>query len=223
MPGYYAEKLAADRLRRCYEVAPPRVRAYLEAEIEHVLGRIGPSDAVLELGCGYGRALTRLAPRAQRLIGIDTAVPSLELAAERLGEFANTHILAMDAVALGFRDGVFDMVVCIQNGISAFKVGQTDLIKETVRVTRSGGRVLFSSYAEKFWDCRLEWFEIQAANGLLDEIDHTRTGNGVIVCRDGFRATTVGPKEFAALVSAVGVQSTIVEVDGSSVFCEIRV
>ena len=52
----------------------------------------------------------------------------------------------MDAAALGFRDRVFDVVVCIQNGISAFKVDRRALIAEAIRVTRPGGSVLFSSY-----------------------------------------------------------------------------
>lgn len=49
---------------------------------------------------------------------------------------------------LGFRNRRFDVVVCIQNGISAFKVDQRKLIGETMCVTRSGGTLLFSSYSE---------------------------------------------------------------------------
>jgi hypothetical protein len=37
VPGYYSERLAAERLRACYDLAPPRTSAYLEAEIEFVL------------------------------------------------------------------------------------------------------------------------------------------------------------------------------------------
>lgn len=60
-PGDYDENLSAERLRRCYEVASSRVWQYLEDEIEHVLTYVEPSCAVLELGCGYGRVLERLA------------------------------------------------------------------------------------------------------------------------------------------------------------------
>ena len=45
-----------------------------------------------------------------------------------------------------------------------------------VDVTRPGGRVLFSSYAEAFWDHRLAWFRLQAREGLLGEIDEAATG-----------------------------------------------
>ena len=223
MPGYYEDTLSAERLRRCYEIAPPRVRQYLEAEVRHVLGRIGSSDMVLELGCGYGRVMEKLAAKAGLVVGIDTSMSSLKLAKELLVGFSNCRLAAMDAVSLGFGDAVFDLVMCIQNGISAFQVSQRDLVRESVRVTRRGGRVLLSSYAEKFWEARLEWFELQAAHGLVGEIDWERTGEGVIVCKDGFRATTVGPEEFAALASSLGFESVIEEADGSSVFCEIRV
>ena len=223
MPGYYADKLSAERLRQCYEIAPPRVRQYLEAEIEHVLGKIKPSHLVLELGCGHGRVLQELTPKARAVVGIDTSLPSLNLAKNLLSELPDCYLVAMNAVSLAFWDAVFDVVVCIQNGISAFGVSRKDLVRESVRVTRPGGTVLFSSYSDRFWDARLEWFELQAAHGLVGEIDRERTGDGVIVCRDGFKATTVRPDEFLTLTSSLGVQSTVEEVLASSVFCQIEV
>jgi 2-polyprenyl-6-hydroxyphenyl methylase/3-demethylubiquinone-9 3-methyltransferase len=127
----------------------------------------------------------------------------------------------MDAVALGFADHVFDVVACLQNGISAFKVDQRDLIREAVRVTRPGGVALFSSYAERFWDHRLAWFKLQADEGLLGEIDWDQTGDGVIVCKDGFRATTVSPEEFRELAASLDLPCSVREVDESSVFCTL--
>jgi 2-polyprenyl-6-hydroxyphenyl methylase/3-demethylubiquinone-9 3-methyltransferase len=127
----------------------------------------------------------------------------------------------MDAASLGFRDRSFDRVICIQNGISAFHVDQLTLVTETVRVTKPGGIALFSSYSDKFWQHRLDWFEAQAKAGLLGEINHEKTGNGIIVCKDGFTASTVRADDFLALTSQLKVDAKIVEVNGSSVFCEI--
>ncbi len=221
MTGYYAERLSAERLRRCYEIASPRVRQYLDAEVSHVADKIRPSDRVLELGCGYGRVVKELVSKAGTLIGIDTSLSSLQLAREFMCEHGNTRFLAMDAGALGFRDRTFDVVLCIQNGLSAFKVDQRVLIGECIRVARPGGRVLFSSYAQKFWRDRLEWFQLQSEQGLLGEIDHDATADGVIVCKDGFRATTISPDDFVALMSEFNVHPRIEEVDESSLFCEI--
>jgi SAM-dependent methyltransferase len=220
---YYAERLSAERLRRCYEIAPPRVRQYLAAEVAHVGGYLRLTDLVLELGCGYGRVLEDLAPLCRTLVGIDTSADSLGLARTLLRDAANVHVVQMNAAALGFRDAVFDVVLCVQNGISAFGVDRRALLTESVRVTRPGGRVLFSSYAAKFWPQRLEWFRLQAACGLLGEIDWAATGAGRIVCRDGFAADTVGPGEFRALGAAVGARARLEEVDESSLFCELIV
>lgn len=223
MEGYYSKHLSAERLRKCYEIAPPRVQQYLAAEIEFVADRLRPDDVALELGCGYGRVMEKLAGRARAVVGIDTSPSSVRLGRELLRDLPNCWLLQMNAVTLGFREDVFDVVLCVQNGISAFGVDQRALIAEAIRVTRPGGRVLFSSYSERFWNDRLEWFRLQAEHGLLGEIDWDATGDGVIVCKDGFRATTIGRAEFAALTAGLGVRTRIEEVNGSSVFCEIQV
>lgn len=223
MEGYYARKLSGERLRGCYEIASPRVRRYLEAEIEFVLGKLEPRSHVLELGCGYGRVLRALAGKAPRAVGIDVAYESLLLAREVMAAARGCHLAVMDAVELGFRDGAFDLVACVQNGIEAFRVDQRALVREAVRVTRPGGRVLVSTYSPRFWEPRLEWFRAQAAAGLLGAVDEEATGDGVIVCKDGFRAGATSPEAFLSLTTDLGLAATVTEVDASSLFCEIRV
>jgi len=220
MAGYYDETLAAERLRTCYEIAPPAARAYLEAEIAFVLGAIGPSHAVLELGCGYGRVLARLRNGRRQICGIDTSRASLRLARRELGTSGEIALAAMDALRLAFPDRLFDRVICVQNGISAFHADPVALLREALRVTRPGGSALFSSYADRFWEGRLAWFQAQSAHGLLGEIDREATGNGVIVCKDGFRATTFRARDFQRIGRAVGVAPRIEEVAGSSLFAE---
>jgi len=130
-------------------------------------------------------------------------------------------VFLMDACRMGFGSGVFDCVFCVQNGISAFGVDKRRLVGEAVRVAKDGGVVLFSSYSPKVWDARLEWFRRQSRFGLVGEIDEERTCDGTIVCKDGFRATTVGGDEFVELFGELGLDASIVEVDESSIFCKI--
>ncbi|MCX6567334.1 MAG: class I SAM-dependent methyltransferase [Candidatus Aminicenantes bacterium] len=221
MADYYAERLSAERLRRCYEIAPPRVRRYLQAEIDHALTKIRPGDAVLELGCGYGRIMAGLAGKAGRIVGIDTSRASLAAGRERLASFSNCLLIQADAVRLPFPGRSFDAVLCLQNGISAFHVDPERLIEESLNVTKPGGTVLFSSYSDRFWAHRLAWFELQAAEGLVGEIDHEKTGAGRIVCKDGFTAMTFGPEDFRRLTASVAAETEIYDIDDSSIFCEI--
>lgn len=182
-----------------------------------------PAGVALELGCGYGRVFTDLRSRTRDLFGVDTSRNSLKLAAEMFRDIKNIHLFEMDATALGFQDDCFDLVFCIQNGVSAFGVNPVKLVCEAVRVARPSGFVLFSSYTEGFWTERLKWFELQASASLLGEIDHEATGNGIIVCKDGFRSGTVGEKGFKEMVISAGEDFRIEEVDQSSLFCVIQV
>ncbi len=223
MKNYYADKLSANRLKQCYEIASPRIQQYLQAEIDYVLGKIDPDNIVLELGCGFGRVLYPLIHKTKKVIGIDTSLASLKMAKKILERFSNCFLFNMDAVHLAFQDREMDLVVCVQNGISAFHVDQKDLIEESIRVTRPGGRVLFSSYSDRFWEERLEWFKVQSEAHLLGEIDFNRTQRGTIVCRDGFTATTVRPPDFLELIRNMNLQVQIEEIDGSSIFYEIAI
>jgi len=222
MEEYYKEKLASEKLLKVYDIAPPRVQQYLNAELDYVLKKNSSKDVVLDLGCGYGRIIPQLARKAKFVIGIDTSYASLAMGKKMLDGVSNYLLMEMNAIKLGFMDHSFDVVICIQNGISAFHVDQRELIRESIRVTKLGGTILFSTYSDKFWNHRLHWFQLQADAGLLDEIDYEKTGNGVIFCKDGFKTTTVSPEQFLKLTNGLGVQTTIVEVDESSLFCEIR-
>jgi ubiquinone/menaquinone biosynthesis C-methylase UbiE len=210
-------------LRQCYDIASDRVKRYLEAEIDFVLSRLERNSAVLELGCGYGRVAFRLAEVAKRVVGIDTATESIALARRIAGSTSPCEFQEMDALELTFDTSEFDRVVCVQNGICAFGGDQDVLLREALRVTRPGGRVLFSTYSERFWPDRLAWFTAQAAVGLVGPIDYEQTGNGTIACKDGFRSGTVSPEAFLSFGKRLGVEPEVTEVDESSVFCEFVV
>ncbi|UCD06316.1 MAG: class I SAM-dependent methyltransferase [candidate division WOR-3 bacterium] len=218
MIGYYADKLYGDRLKRCYDMAPPRIQQYLVGEMDYVARYLVPGESVLELGCGYGRVMKYLSERAGAVYGIDISAANIESARLFLRRECNCHLAVMDAIRLAFADHSFDHVVCIQNGISAFHVAQKELIRESVRVAKGNGKVYFSSYSPKIWQHRLEWFELQAREGLIGEIDRDRTRDGVIACRDGFVATTITPEQFRGIVMGVPVTFRIEEVDESSLF-----
>ena len=219
LTGYYSRRLSGARLKQVYDLAPAPVRRYLDSELNHVMTKIRPSDLVLELGCGYGRVLPRLASRARWVVGIDTSNSSLQFARNFVQDPPNISLTQSDATKLGFREHTFDRVVCIQNGISAFHVDPRTLIYESLRVTKTGGMILFSTYSARFWRERLRWFQLQSEAGLLGEIDYDRTGDGRIVCKDGFTATTLTQEDLQKLTS--GLNANITEVDESSLFCEV--
>jgi ubiquinone/menaquinone biosynthesis C-methylase UbiE len=222
MGDYYSEKLNSRNLQKCYELAPERIKRFLKAEINFVLSRIYPTDKVLDLGCGYGRVAIKLIRKARQVVGIDISKENIQYAYELYGMEKGLQFYEMNAANLTFPDNSFNITICIQNGISAFKVDPLLLIREALRVTKKGGILLFSSYSGKFWNDRLNWFSIQAKYGLIGEIDFKRTKNGLIVCKDGFTATTFSEQDFLDLASIFKVDTSIYEIDNSSLFCEMR-
>ncbi len=223
MSDYYSEKLSSTLLKQCYDIAPPRVKRYLQSEVNYVMEHIQKADYVIELGCGYGRVLSDIIPTATKVIGIDTSIESLIIAKDYVEQNSKCHLFQANAESIPLQDGSIDKVVCIQNGISAFKVDPLDLLKESIRITRKGGQCLFSSYSDKFWKHRIDWFKLQADAGLIGEIDWNRTSDGVISCKDGFLATTFTQNDFQNLISQLDLNAAVIEVDESSIFCKIQV
>ena len=220
--NYYQKNLNATNLQKCYEVAPPRIQQLLTAEIDFILSKISIDDTVLDLGCGYGRVAIELAKNAKNIIGIDISQDNIEWAKNLHQQIAHLEFIKMNAVALNFPADMFDVTLCIQNGISAFKEDPYLLLAEALRVTKKGGILLFSTYSDKIWHDRLHWFQIQANEKLLAEIDYEQTKKGIIVCKDGFKATTYSGNDFLKLASEFNVEATIYEVDNSTVFCEMK-
>ena len=137
----------------------------------------------------------------KRLFGIDISQDNIELAKNLHEHIDNLEFYKMNAAALNFPADMFDVTICIQNGISAFKEDPYVLMTEALRVTKKGGIVLFSTYSDKIWQDRLDWFQIQADEKLLAEIDYEQTKDGTIVCKDGFKAITYSGSELLKLAA----------------------
>ena len=219
--SYYKQKLSANKLLKCYEVAPPRIKQYLNAEIQFVISNIQDASLVLELGCGYGRIMKAVSQFCSTIIGNDISKETLQLTRSYMNKCRNYDTFLMDASQMAFRSGIFDTVFCIQNGISALEANRKALIAESIRVTKSDGIILFSSYSSKIWESRLQWFRKQSQFDLIGEIDEDNTRNGTIACKDGFKATTVSGDEFIELFNNFGCKASIIEVDESNVFCRV--
>lgn len=197
MQNYYQKSLAGIRLKKCYDIAPARVSQYLQQEIDYLKSKINPGLQVLELGAGYGRILKELAITNPNTFfaGIDHAESNITFSKEHLENIGNCIVEQMDVSKMDFGPRIFDVVFAAQNGIASFRLPLDFLIKEAIRITKPGGKILFSTYAPQFWHHRLHWFRMQAANGLIGPIDEKRTDEktGLIVCKDGLELATVQP------------------------------
>ncbi len=181
MSNYYSESLSGKKLKQCYDLAPTRIQQYLNKEIKIVSERIHPDNLVLEFGCGYGRVLEKLNTETVLLYGIDNSFDSINYGKDSISISDKVYWFCSDVKNPVIKSNTFDLVFCIQNGISAMKIDPVSLIRESIRITRPGGRILFSSYSDKIWTERLEWFRIQSNHGLIGEIDESKTSKSIMV------------------------------------------
>ena len=220
--NYYAQNLNARRLWEVYETGIPEVSRYLEREISFVRERLKKTDAVLELAAGYGRIMKELAPCVRSIAGIEISCDNVRFGEEYLKNIPNAELLAMDAHNIDY-DSSFDAVLCLQNGLSAVKAEFPEAFAaKVIKALKKGGKAYFSTYHPKFWEQRLAWFQEQARKGLIGELDMERTKDGVIVCKDGFCATTHSVADLEKIGLSTNCRWQIFEVDDSSIFLVIE-
>lgn len=217
MENYYADSLNSAKLLQVYETGIERVRQYLEAEIDFVRKGLRGHERILELGAGYGRIMKELAPFAGSIVGIEISEDSVSFGKEYLRDNPQCSLLTMDGHKLDFRNE-FDIVICLQNGLSAMKGDPHNLVRRAMDALVPGGKAYFSSYSPRFWEIRLAWFQEQASKRLLGEIDMDMSKDGKIICKDGFTATTFSARDLAELGEWIGCVYHIEEVDESSIF-----
>lgn len=220
--NYYTNSLNAQRLWQVYDTAIPRISEYLQRETAFVRDRLKKTDAVLEIAAGYGRIMKELAPFVGSITGIEISGGNVHFGGGYLKNIANTELLVMDAHNIDY-DSCFDAVLCLQNGLSAIRADVPEAFAaKVIRALKIGGKAYFSTYHPNFWEQRIEWFQEQASKGLIGELDMEKTKNGVIICKDGFRATTHSITDLEKIGRSTNCGWQIFEVDDSSIFLVVE-
>lgn len=106
-----------------------------------------PGDRALDIGCGPGELLVRLAERTGcGGLGVDTSEIVIEEARRRAAARAPGAPLAFEAVDAATVDGAFDLVACI--GSSHALGGLDAALARMTALTKPGGHVLLG---DGFW------------------------------------------------------------------------
>jgi ubiquinone/menaquinone biosynthesis C-methylase UbiE len=158
MPGYTKPSPKHPVVEEYARLAPEydaKWSSYIEATSRETLARLRlePADRVLDVGCGTGALLRRLATShpAERLSGVDP-VPEM-LAVARRGLPPAVRLAAGWAEGLPFESGRFDAVV----SCNVFHYIRQPLaaLREMNRVLRPGGQLVITDWCDDYWACRL--------------------------------------------------------------------
>lgn len=163
---------------------------------------------VLDVGCGPGRHLVRLAEAGLSMTGIDVSRRFLDLArdeANARGLGSNVALFECDAREMPF-DDEFDAVISIcQGGFGLMGAADPLVLRRMTEATKSGGRVVltaFSGYYEAHHQRPEATFDIDA--GIVHEKTSIKDETGVDHPADLWTSVYT-PRELRLLALGVGL------------------
>jgi SAM-dependent methyltransferase len=113
----------------------------------HLEAAVGPSDTVLEIGCGAGRVGRHLAPRCGTWIGADVSANMLRYAAEALKDLPNVQFFKLNGFDLSGVDArSLDVVYSTGVFMHLDEWERYRYIADARRVLRSGGRLYVDNF-----------------------------------------------------------------------------
>lgn len=123
----------------------------------------GPSDRVLDLGCGWGTISCALAPFAREVVGVDFAERAVaECNANLVGtELDNVSFRVADARQTGFDAAEFDLVVAADLFEHLYPDDSEAVAGEAHRVLKPGGRFVV------WTPCRSHFIEVLKNNRVV--------------------------------------------------------
>jgi ubiquinone/menaquinone biosynthesis C-methylase UbiE len=102
----------------------------------------GPSERVVDLGCGWGTFGFALAPGVAEVVGVDFSERSIELCEERLRRqpTPNLRFVCADAAATGLEGAHWDLVIAADLFEHLYPDDSAAVVHEAYRLLKPGGR-----------------------------------------------------------------------------------
>lgn len=111
----------------------------IDDQAAELVRRVGAGRQVVEVGCGTGLILERIARFASRAEGVDVSPGMAELARRR-----GLNVQVADATKLPYPDASFDVACSFK--VLAHVQQFDDALREMLRVVRPGGYLVFDVY-----------------------------------------------------------------------------
>ncbi len=122
-----------------------RLRAELfgaRTELLPLVGLLGASWSVADLGCGTGHLTQVIAPFVREVIAVDASAAMLRAAKTRIGSMPNVQVRKGDLEELPIEDGSVDVACLVL--VLPYVAEPAAVIAEAARILKPGGRLLVS-------------------------------------------------------------------------------
>ncbi len=140
------------------QLANSVIKKFVTAEEHFLLDNISLTDSVLECGSGSGRLARVLAPHVKNFIGVDFSDLQL-VSSKRRCQKSNVEFMKQDLLHMSFKNNVFDASLLMFNTLGNLGKEKTNAIREMARVTKCGGKIIVSVYAENAFSFQQEFYK----------------------------------------------------------------
>ncbi len=106
---------------------------------------ITSDDTVLEIGCGSGNLLSRMAKRALLAMGVDISEASIDFAKQQCAGLNNVHFKVNSISKMELPDSYYSKVVCQEVIEHLFKEEIDQLISKSYKALKPGGHFLITT------------------------------------------------------------------------------
>lgn len=218
-PGnFFSRKEQAEFIQRVYEEAPPLLQKYFYNETEWLRNEILEDSNVLEVGCGFGRALPSLRENVH-YTGIDIG---MDYVAEARVRNSRGTWLCGDATSLPFARSSFDSVFLIQNTLGNMEGIESRVIAESRRVASRNGKLIVSVYSEDSFETRRTWYDRLVDVGIFGKVWLDPSNPRMARSDTGWSSRCFDQQELVELLTWGVGEVQIKKLDNFLYFCILR-
>jgi len=164
--SFFARKEQSEFIKRVYDETPAVIRELFLRENEILNQALSSCTRILEVGCGFGRALKTVSRHAC-YTGVDLG---LNCVLDAKMNHPERHWVCADGTRLPFRDAEFDAVFLIQNTLGNMEGIETKVIGEAKRVAAPDGKIILSVYSEDSFEIRRLWYDRLVDIGIFGKV-----------------------------------------------------
>lgn len=200
--SFFARKEQSQFIQRVYREAPSQIQGFFQTEGEMLRQALSGMKSVLEIGCGFGRALQSV-PEECSYSGIDIG---FSYVLEGRAKHKRGNWICADATKLPFANVAFDAVFCIQNTLGNMEGIEPKVVAECKRVCRQ--RLLVSVYSEDSFETRRLWYDRLVDIGIFGNYWLDPQNSRIARSNTGWSSRCFGREELQQLIAVEKTQIT---------------
>lgn len=193
---------------------------WFEEENEYLNRIVKSNHVVMDVGCGFGRHLKKVAPACKEAHGVDNNPAMIKKATERLlPKFENLHLYLAEGKDMPVKSEIFDVVFCLTNtfGNMSSYAYQQRVLNEINRILKPDGQAILSLYSDSD---ELQKARIKDYEKIGLTIDKVK--DGVVYTKEGLVSEQFNKEKLSGLFEETDFDYTFQEIEGFFYICTLK-